>query len=112
MSKRNSTQKPAALYVRMSTTKQDASPKEQREVLRPLIENSGYYIRDEYFDEGISGNKVEERGQFIRMLQDAQAGNVNGDGLHTGFNLDRLGESLYLFDQDDRIINHNARKCH
>ena len=64
----------AAAYVRMSSSKQEASPDQQREEVAKLAEKHGYQIIREYFDSGISGDATEKRTDFLRMRDDAAKG--------------------------------------
>jgi site-specific DNA recombinase len=65
-----------ALYLRMSSDKQETSLAQQEEALRGLCGRKGYRIVDVYKDEGISGrgDKTASRLGFQRMIVDAQAG--------------------------------------
>ncbi len=65
---------PAAGYIRMSTDRQDESPKQQKPAIIRLANQHGYKIVAWYRDEGITGDSFEERPEFCRMLNDAQAG--------------------------------------
>jgi len=62
---------PAVTYIRMSSDKQDKSPEQQRDELAKLAEKSGYRIIRSYDDLGVSGNKIEKRVGFRRMVADA-----------------------------------------
>lgn len=64
----------AAVYLRMSTDRQEASIPAQREAVRKLAERDGYAIVREYADEGISGDDTERREAFLRMREDAGRG--------------------------------------
>jgi DNA invertase Pin-like site-specific DNA recombinase len=63
-----------ATYVRMSTNRQDQSPKQQRAALAEHASKNGYVIVAEYSDEGVSGTSVAKRRGFQKMHADALAG--------------------------------------
>lgn len=63
---------PAVAYIRMSGTKQEASPDRQREEIKRLAEKHHCRIIREYFDPAISGDKTEKRPEFQRMINDAE----------------------------------------
>ncbi len=50
----------AVAYVRMSSDKQEASPKQQREEITKLAKREGYRIIRWYTDEAISGDATEK----------------------------------------------------
>jgi site-specific DNA recombinase len=54
----------AVAYIRMSSDKQEASPKQQREEITKLANREGYRILRWYIDEAISGDATEKRLQF------------------------------------------------
>jgi len=58
----------------MSSTKQETSPAQQRHEIIELAKRHGYDIIAWYIDEGISGDEIEKRPDFRRMLQDGQDG--------------------------------------
>jgi hypothetical protein len=62
--------KPAAAYMRMSSSKQEASPEQQREEAEKLAKLHGCRIIREYADEDISGDNAKRLG-FQRMIADA-----------------------------------------
>ncbi len=64
----------AVAYVRMSSDKQEASPKQQREEITKLAKREGYRITRWYTDEAVSGDATEKRVQFQQMIQDAGSG--------------------------------------
>ena len=64
---------PAAAYIRMSSARQEASPKQQRDAIEAYASRHGYQIVAEYLDSGISGDATEKRFQFQRMISDASA---------------------------------------
>lgn len=61
-------------YVRMSSAEQESSPAQQQKEIASLAKQKGYEIVAWYADEGISGDEVEKRPDFCRMLADAQKG--------------------------------------
>jgi len=63
-----------ATYVRMSTNRQEQSPKQQRAAIAEHAAKHGYVIVAEYADEGVSGTSVAKRRGFQRMHADALAG--------------------------------------
>jgi len=66
-----------ALYLRMSTDKQDTSIPQQRVELERYAERHGYKIVHEYRDEGISGDATAKRKAFQRMIADAPGGDFD-----------------------------------
>ena len=64
----------AATYIRMSTTKQDASPERQRREIAAFLKRQGYEAVAEYADLGRSGDDTTKRPQFRKMMVDAAAG--------------------------------------
>lgn len=78
MATRNSNGKPgpdrAVLYLRMSSTKQDASIDQQRDQLVGYAAQHGYPIVGEYIDAAISGDDTARRTEFLRMRDDAGRG--------------------------------------
>jgi DNA invertase Pin-like site-specific DNA recombinase len=64
-----------ALYLRMSSDKQETSIPQQEKALRELCSRKGYRIVATYRDEGISGDATEKRRGFLKMLADAPGGN-------------------------------------
>ena len=54
----------AVAYVRMSSDRQEASPKQQREEIEKLAKRGGYRIAKWYIDEAVSGDATEKRLQF------------------------------------------------
>lgn len=62
-----------AIYARVSTDKQTKSVAQQLDQCRELAQRQGYSVVAEYSDDGISGDKVEERPQFMQLLADAKA---------------------------------------
>lgn len=63
-----------ALYLRMSSDKQEASIPQQEQALRALCDQRGYRIATIYRDDGISGDATEKRKGFLRMIGDAGKG--------------------------------------
>lgn len=64
----------AAQYIRMSSSKQEASPEQQREALAVLARQHNCSIEHEYLDSGISGIETTKRPDFLRMIEDAESG--------------------------------------
>ena len=60
----------AVAYVRMSSDRQEASPKQQREAIEQMAEGK-YRIVRWYQDDGISGAEAEKREAFQRLITDA-----------------------------------------
>lgn len=63
-----------ATYVRMSTSRQEQSPDQQRAAIREHAKTNGYKIVAEYQDLGVSGTSVAKRHGFQKMHADALAG--------------------------------------
>ena len=63
-----------ATYVRMSTSRQEHSPEQQRDALADHARKNDYAIVAEYSDLGVSGTSVAKRRGFQRMHADALAG--------------------------------------
>jgi DNA invertase Pin-like site-specific DNA recombinase len=69
----NSEQKTSAVaYIRMSSSKQEASPEQQRTAISRLAKQQNCSIVREYFDSGISGAETKNRKQFTRMITDVR----------------------------------------
>lgn len=64
----------AAAYIRMSTDRQEDSPKQQRAEIRKLAKRENVEIVAWYEDHGITGDSIDERPDFRRMLNDADSG--------------------------------------
>lgn len=60
-----------ALYVRMSTDKQEHSAENQIQVLKDYAKRNNFKVIKTYSDEGISGTKAEKRPAFMRMVEDS-----------------------------------------
>ena len=69
-----------ALYMRLSRDDENygdsVSIETQRLVLNTYARDQGFFIVDEYVDDGWSGTNFEHPG-FQRMLRDIEAGKVN-----------------------------------
>lgn len=79
-----------ALYLRVSTSKQDSS-NQQRELVR-VAEARGWTVTREYTDDGISGAKTrQDRPALDQMLKDAAKGRFD---LIAVWSIDRLSRSL------------------
>jgi site-specific DNA recombinase len=65
---------PAAVYIRMSTDKQENSPERQRRQCEQFCATHGYEVVREYSDLGRSGTESKRRTEFQRMLADAKKG--------------------------------------
>lgn len=63
-----------ATYVRMSTSRQEQSPEQQRAAILEHAKKHGHEIVAEYSDLGVSGTSVAKRHGFQRMHADALAG--------------------------------------
>ena len=63
-----------AAYVRMSTDRQEDSPKQQRAEIKKLAERENCNIVTWYEDHGITGDSIDQRPEFQRMLRDAGKG--------------------------------------
>ena len=59
---------PAVAYIRMSSSKQEASPEQQKVEIVKLAEAGGFQIVRWYDDHGISGDSTEKRKGFQRMI--------------------------------------------
>lgn len=62
-----------ALYMRMSTDKQDNSIDSQKQVLVAYSNSQNYEIIKEYIDEGISGRLAKKRPAFLQMMEDSES---------------------------------------
>ena len=65
-----------AAYCRVSTDKDEqlASLHHQREFFAAYAQRNGHTLVRLYADEGISGTSVKKRGEFQRLMHDAEAG--------------------------------------
>ena len=63
--------KPAVLYLRRSTDRQEASIVDQRSHLVRYASENGFEIIDEFIDDGISGTTATGRGAFQRLIAEA-----------------------------------------
>lgn len=63
-----------ALYMRMSTDKQENSIASQKEALERYAKAHKMEIVQAYIDEGISGRTVEKRPAFLQMIEDSSKG--------------------------------------
>lgn len=63
-------------YCRVSTDKEDQlnSLEAQKEFFEEYAKNTGENLVHVYADEGISGTKIKNRKEFLRMMSDAQKG--------------------------------------
>ncbi|MDX1440187.1 MAG: recombinase family protein [Rubricoccaceae bacterium] len=64
--------KPAAIYLRRSTDKQEQSIGDQRKEIERYAAEHGYAIAHEYLDDAISGTSAAGRKQFQQMIADTQ----------------------------------------
>ena len=67
---------PAVTYIRMSDPSQTESPGQQKSEVLKLAKQHGCKIVERYQDDGITGDSIEERPQFCKMLDDAQTGKI------------------------------------
>ncbi|MFO7739822.1 MAG: recombinase family protein [Desulfatiglandaceae bacterium] len=69
----------AAIYYRVSTStqKEKHSIESQKAILPKFVKDSGWELTGEYTDEGISGSFIKGRGDFIRLLGDAEENKFN-----------------------------------
>ncbi len=70
------TPKEAALYVRVSTDKQDElSPDAQIRLGKEYCQKNGLHLYNQYIyqEHGISGRKADKRPQFLKMIADAKS---------------------------------------
>lgn len=66
--------KTAAVYMRMSTDRQEHSIESQWRLISAYAENHGYTIIKRYEDEGISGKEesINKRAGFLQMIDDSE----------------------------------------
>jgi len=85
----------AGIYTRVSTEKQAEkySLAAQRRILREHAALHGYEVVEEYEDAGISGETIEARPAFVKLLKDADAGKFD---LLLTIDTDRLSRSMDL----------------
>src|SRR5262245_36488682 len=88
MSTKHSTPNRIAIYVRMSTAKQEDSPERQRNQLLPHAQVKGYVIIENYEDHGRQADQIKARPDLRRMRADAPAGRFDRILVDT---LSRLG---------------------
>lgn len=67
-----------ALYLRMSTDKQENSIESQRKILCQFAAQRGLNHVKTYVDEGISGRRADKRPAFLRMVEESAAGEFQG----------------------------------
>ena len=65
---------PAVLYLRVSSGKQEGSISQQRSELKRYAKKHNYKIVSEYIDEAISGDRTEDRLEFLRMRDESASG--------------------------------------
>ncbi|MCL2352897.1 MAG: recombinase family protein [Firmicutes bacterium] len=63
-----------ALYMRMSTDKQESSIDSQERALRAYAASRGMKVTARYADEGVSGRSAAKRPAFMRMIEDSGRG--------------------------------------
>lgn len=65
-----------AAYCRVSTDKEDQlnSLDAQKRFFTEFTEKNGHTLVRLYADEGISGTKIKNRKEFLRLLKDAESG--------------------------------------
>lgn len=65
-----------AAYCRVSTDKEDQlnSLEAQKKFFTEFTEKNGHNLVRLYADEGISGTKIKNRHEFLRLMKDAQSG--------------------------------------
>ena len=64
----------AAMYLRRSTSKQEASLQDQEATIQRYASEQGVEVVARYCDDAISGADATKRPDFIRMIDDAGAG--------------------------------------
>lgn len=98
----------AALYIRVSSEEQvreGYSLEAQRQHLTQYAKQKGYVIVDTYADEGVSARKkYTKRKQFIRLLDDVQAGKID---LILFIKLDRWFRSIADYYKTQEILDKN-----
>lgn len=65
-----------AAYCRVSTDKEDQlnSLEAQKKFFAEYIQRTGDILVRLYADEGISGTKIKNRKEFLKMMSDAERG--------------------------------------
>lgn len=71
----------AALYARQSRTRgegdeRSASTDDQLRALRELAQRRGWTVAGEYIDQDAPADRLDRRGEWLRLLADAQAFDV------------------------------------
>jgi site-specific DNA recombinase len=61
-----------AVYIRMSSKRQEDSPERQRSTIGPHVDRKGYQLFEEYVDYAMTGDS--DRPSFNRMVEDAIRG--------------------------------------
>lgn len=102
--------KRTAIYLRVSTVGQAQegdSLAAQREALISYINaHNDLVLAGEYMDDGISGQKYEQRDELQRMLTDVKAGKID---LIICTKMDRLHRSLkHFLDMQEILDQHNV----
>ena len=65
--------KPAAIYLRRSTDRQEKSLDDQRCEIQRYASEHGFGIVSEFVDDGVSGTSGGTRKGFLSMLAEAQS---------------------------------------
>lgn len=73
MSPETNGKKPAAMYLRRSTDRQEKSLEDQRREIERYAAENGFVIVAEFVDDGVSGTSGETREGFLSMLHEAQS---------------------------------------
>lgn len=90
--------KRAAIYMRVSSDRQRKKDTiaSQREILPELAKERGYAVHDTYIDEGLSGETIQGRPEFQRLLADIE--NRRFEAVFT-IDFDRLSRSSNELEQ-------------